>query len=380
MPKFSNHQRGIVIASMGAASLATLGTSAYLNQSRKKLNAEFSVLANSLPEIKTPKRPKPGSRPPKWAITGPDNGLMTHSDLPECTKFEPDSYGAYTAPDKVRGYRPDKWNDMTEGLLLDSDYRIMYPTANPVEDSQYDLWIHFHRPDLFQKEWITEMRKTILVTLHLHGFSQVYIDALEQSYDWKQIRDRISQAVANHYNMGVIPRRIGLSGFSAGCAALQRIDSFEPGGVDAMICLDGFHGTYRGPDNEPITDYSRFRQAVDLPVNLPDYTLAAADGEKFLGISHSSIPCSGTCQSGHVSYASTTATARNMIWFVGGTADDLAYTEEDNPEDPYTVYNTYDQGNFHVIERRGADGPAHCRVFKDVPSFLKKAKKETGFQ
>ena len=149
--------------------------------------------------------------------------------------------------------------------------------------------------------------------------------------------------------------------------------------IDGIICLDGLHGTYVGPDNEPIHDFPRFRFAKRLPLNLPDYSLLAALGSRFLGISHSSIPCSGTCRAGDTSYASTTATARNMIWAVGGMEEDVAY-EPTKTEDPYAVYNTYDQGHFHVVERKGGDGPAHCRVFDDVVPLLKKAKTEAGFE
>ena len=305
--------------------------------------------------------PERGSVPPKWAIAGPSPELMTHSDRPECDRHAEDN-GNYEASERLNG-----------------DYRILYPQTYAVENGKYDLWLHFHGSEMFEAEWLKEMRDTILVTLNQRGLSGVYLKRFESPYQWRQLETTISAAVSRYYDTNARPRRIGLSGWSAGCGALKKISDFDMEHIDAMLLLDGVHGTYQGPDNEPIYDYTRFPYATSLPVNFPVYSQLASLGGRFMGISHSSIPCSGTCRGGDKSYASTTATARNMIWAVGGTEEDVAY-KETKTEDPYAVYNTYDQGHFHVVERKGGDGPAHCRVFDDVAPLLKKAKTEAGFK
>lgn len=341
--------------------------------------APFNDFTEKAPALKI-QRPERGSLPPKWAIAGPSADLMTHSGLSVCDQNQPEHYGFYEAPEAVRGTLQNNQGEMIEGLLLDSRYRIMYPLKSPLKDAKYDLWVHFHGRRFFEREWIKVMRKTILVTLHIPGLSGGYIKEFSMPHHWNSVQRKISEAVSARYRTKADVYRTGLSGWSAGCAALERISVPEMPFIDGMICLDGLHGTYRGPDNEAIRDFSRFRQAVHLPLNLPDYSLMAALGGKFLGISHSSVPCSGTCQAGDTSYASTTATARNMIWSVGGTQADLDYSKTDTGDDPYAVYNRYDQGHFHVIARKGADGAAHCRVFDDVAPFLEKAKKEVGFE
>jgi len=378
MPKSQEKRRNFAFPAMVAASAMALGTTGDVGEKvREKARVQFNDLIEA-PEPKRVMRPERGSKPPKWAIAGPARDLMTHSDLPECDR-KTDDYGAYDSPQKLRGHWENHNGETMEGLLMGKDYRVLYPKQNPVTDSEYDLWVHFHGSKLFQTEWVKEMRKTVLVTLHQRGLSGVYLERFKMPYQWRQVREKVSQAVSEHYETEANPRRVGLSGWSAGCAAVQRITDFDMSNIDGMILLDGVHGTYRGPNNEIMRDYSRFRHAASLPVNLPDYSLLAALGARFMGISHSSIPCSGTCQAGDKSYASTTATARNMIWSVGGTEEDLAYKKTET-DDPYAVYNTFDLEGLHVIQRKGADGNAHCRVFDDVPPLLKKAKTEAGFE
>ena len=359
MEQTSKNHRNVALSAMLVASIAALNAGSDTNTKvPEKARAALCKV------FKSPKlRPESGSVPPKWAIAGPSAELMTHSsDRSECNRHA-EGNGNYEIPERLNG-----------------NYRILYPQTYAVdENGRYDLWLHFHGSEMFEAEWLKEMRNTILVTLHQRGLSGVYLKRFESPHQWQQLQNVISAAVSRHYDTDSRPRRIGLSGWSAGCGALKKISDFDMEHVDAMLLLDGVHGTYRGANNEPIYDYTRFRHATSLPVNFPVYSQLASLGGRFMGISHSSVPCSGTCQRGDKSYASTTATARNMIWAVGGTEADMAPKAFD-PEHTDAPYYTYDQGNFHVAGHRGASGNDHCTVFNDVVPFLKKAKTEAGFE
>jgi hypothetical protein len=265
-----------------------------------------------------------------------------------------------------------------EGKL---DYKILFPKENPIKDGNYDVWFQFHENERFMREWVKVMRSTVLVTLHIPGKSGVYEKEFQSPSQWKMTRDMISDFVARQYGQKTAsPKRIGLSGFSAGCGPLERIGSYGISGIDSMICLDGFHGTYKDAQHQSITDKSKFKWATNLPTPIPDFLRIAADGNKFLGITHSSVP--NSCQPAkddkpETCYSSTTAIASKMIWWVGG--EEPAHIP-DSSDAPYSAYRTYDQGSLHVIGGKGGDGPAHSCQFQFLSELLEEVKKERGFR
>ena len=281
-------------------------------------------------------RPAAKTLPPAWAIAGPTPELMTNGDYSSCNLGTLDGYGNYEKP---KSYET--------GPL--TDYRILFPRDNPIQDGKYDVWFQFHSNEPFWKEWTKVMERTVLVTLKLTGRSGVYSGQFTTPSDWYMLRNTISEAVAQHYGQkSAKAGRIGLSGFSAGCGALQKISDFSQN-IDSMICLDGIHATYQDTQHHSVTDRRQFKSASDLPTAFPDFSRMAADGRKFLGITHSSVPHSilpGKDDKPDIFFSSTTATASKMIWWVGGSEPARI---PDQPKGPYDAYRRYDQGDFHVI-------------------------------
>jgi hypothetical protein len=106
-------------------------------------------------------------------------------------------------------------------------------------------------------------------------------------------------------------RRLALSAFSAGCAAVKRVLD-QPGvadRVDAVILLDGLH-----------VDYSPRDHSLEMEMVAPIERFArqAAEGKKLLSITHSEVVPMG--------YASTRETTEGLVsrlgmtWAAGGDA------------------------------------------------------------
>jgi hypothetical protein len=145
-------------------------------------------------------------------------------------------------------------------------------------------------------------------------------------------------------------RKIGLSAWSAGYGAIQTIlsQSYGRGRVDAVILLDGLHGGYAGKslDERQLGPFIHFARA-------------AATGEKFMFVSHSSIIPPG--------YASTTETAQLLIAKVGGKPRPAT----PRASDPMglELIGRYDRGNFHVRGYSGNGKLDHCAqigLYRDV--------------
>jgi len=168
-------------------------------------------------------------------------------------------------------------------------------------DGSIDLWIHFHGHEPIRKEWVRVMDGATLVGIDLGIGSGAYEEAFASPETFRQLLTSVSTAVAAQKGRKSVKlRRIGLSAWSAGYGAIQKILSQpEAGRVDMVVLLDGLHTGYRdgAVDGRPIA-------------SVLDYAKRAARGERTMFVSHSSIIPPG--------YASTTETAHLLIHHVGG--------------------------------------------------------------
>jgi hypothetical protein len=216
---------------------------------------------------------------------------------------------------------------------------------------EFDAVIHFHGHEPVRKEWVRVMDGTMLVGIDLGNGSGPYETAFADKGTFNTLIASIERTVAAHAKRkDARMRRLGLSAWSAGYGAIQRILE-SPAlrqRVDSVLLLDGLHCGYQpGSLNEmqlgPFIEFARL----------------AAAGKKLMFVSHSSIMPPG--------YASTTETANFLIDRVGGRA----VRARPRKGDPMglELISLFSRGNFHVRGFSGngkLDHCAHIGLLRDV--------------
>jgi murein DD-endopeptidase MepM/ murein hydrolase activator NlpD len=219
------------------------------------------------------------------------------------------------------------------------------------KNGAFDVMFHFHGHEPVRKEWVRVMDGAVLVGIDLGIGSGPYEASFSAPSLFEKLVESVERAVADKTgNSRAHARKIGLSAWSAGYGAVQRIISQAYGKrvVDSVVLLDGLHSGYTGESlNElqlaPFIDYAR----------------DAAASRRLMFVSHSSIIPPG--------YASTTETANFLIWKVGGKPR----TSQPRGSDPMglDLISRYSRGSFHVRGYMGNDKMDHCAhigLYKDV--------------
>lgn len=279
-------------------------------------------------------------RAPAWVLRTPE-------DSTQVTKTNASRGGVYpcSAPDKGFG-KYQKWVQVAPMAHLLAPTRVKLN-----QQGGFDVMFHFHGREPLRKEWVEAMDGQVLVAVDAGIDSGSYSEAFADARTFRQVVLAVEQETARRAG---VPRaeaeRIGLSAWSAGYGAIEQILS-QPFGkkvTDSVILLDGLHAGY--------TEHSL--EAGRL-APFTEFAEAAAGGEKFMFISHSSIRTTG--------YASTTETAQYLVWKVGGKP--LAI--DGAPGDPWGLerISTFTQGQLHVRGFRGngtADHCAHIGLMSDI--------------
>ncbi len=217
------------------------------------------------------------------------------------------------------------------------------------KDGDFDVMIHFHGHEPARKEWVQAMDHSVLVGIDLGLGSGAYETAFQAPDVFPRLVDSIERAVAKKAGRkDAHARHIGLSAWSAGYGALQWIlgQEFAKKRVDTVILLDGLHCGYLGPslNGQQIAPFTEFAKL-------------AAEGERFMFVSHSSIIPPG--------YASTTETASYLIHEIGGKPR----TVHGSGPAGMDLISRYSKGNFHVRGYSGNDKMDHCAqivLYRDV--------------
>lgn len=212
--------------------------------------------------------------------------------------------------------------------------------------TSYDLLVHFHgAPTAMEPAFEKSGINGVLAILNLGTGSGKYEDAFQVRGSFDDLVRRVSEVVREMCpGAAAAPRRIALSGWSAGYGAIWRIldRQADADRVDAVLLADGLHAGFE-PDKK--------RQRVVNWAQMAAFTLyadRAVAGEKLMAITHSSI---------ETPYASTTETASFLL------------QQENVPKEPantpgprpgMTLLYRADRGNFHVQGYSGGDKPAHC--------------------
>lgn len=211
----------------------------------------------------------------------------------------------------------------------------------------YDVMIHFHGHEPVRKEWVRVMDSAILVGIDLGSGSGPYEETFETPDTFRTLVQSIERAVEKRHAR---VQRIGLSAWSAGYGAIQKILAVPEHRkrVDSVVLLDALHCGYSGASlNEPqLRPFMAFSQE-------------AARRQKLMVVTHSSIIPPG--------YASTTETANYLVYTLGGKPR----RARPRPSDPLglELISRYSQGAFHVRGFSGNDKLDHCAhlgLYSDV--------------
>jgi hypothetical protein len=232
---------------------------------------------------------------------------------------------------------------------IDMGQLIMPSSKRFTRGGQFDLVFHFHGHEAARKEWVTVMDGAVLVGIDLGLGSGPYETAFDAPEAFERLVQSVERAVAKKTGRdGASARRIGLSAWSAGYGAIQKIlgQKYGKQRVDSVVLLDGLHCGYQGQGLNGLQIQA-----------FSDFAKRAASGQKFLFVSHSSIIPPG--------YASTTETASFLIHQVGGSPKRSRGAGPLGLE----LISRYTQGNFHVRGFSGNDKLDHCAqlgLYRDV--------------
>jgi hypothetical protein len=216
---------------------------------------------------------------------------------------------------------------------------------------EFDAMIHFHGHEPVRKEWVQAMDGAVLVGIDLGNGSGPYESTFEDKSAFTRLLTSIEETVALHAKRKRAKlRRLGLSAWSAGYGAIQRILEHAAlrDRVDIVILLDGLHCGYA---QDSLND-------MQLGPFI-EFARMAAAGKKLMFVSHSSIIPPG--------YASTTETANFLVDRVGGRAA----RARPRAGDPMglELISQFSRGGFHVRGFSGngkLDHCAHLGLLRDV--------------
>lgn len=183
---------------------------------------------------------------------------------------------------------------------------LAIPSTFTSTDGAYDLVIHFHgEAHLVEESFTHAGLNAVVAAVNLGVGSGGYEEQFGVPWGLPQILEQTQAALEKRGLRGAKLRRLALSAFSAGYAAVRRILD-QPAladHVDAVLLLDGIHVNYMPRDHsmnlERIASFERFARQAAL-------------GKKLFFISHSEITPKGD-------YASTHETTDKLLELVGAT-------------------------------------------------------------
>lgn len=172
-------------------------------------------------------------------------------------------------------------------------FDVYVPDDLPSGD--YDVVIHFHGSSpIVSRCFRAGGIDAVVVAITLGIGSRAYDDALADSTLLPRLLEALSFEVSRETATPVRERRIALSGWSAGYAAIRSLlmqdDIFDR--IDTVILLDGPHAGYADRRSGPV------REAAVEPFTR--FARRAVAGERLMFITHTQIATYG--------YASTTET------------------------------------------------------------------------
>ncbi|MEO8904318.1 MAG: hypothetical protein ABI488_18290 [Polyangiaceae bacterium] len=235
--------------------------------------------------------------------------------------------------------------------LLDTPKRSVAPGSRVVSlaagcrsvSKPYDLLVHFHgAPAVMEAAFEHSGINGALVIYNLGIGSGAYEDPYSIPGSYDRMLDSVTTAVRELCPTAAAPKRVALSGWSAGYGAILHIidRAKDAARVDAVLLADGMHVGF-----EPVG----FRKVSALA--MAPFTLFADEaiaGHKLFAITHSSI---------QTPYASTTETGEFLLDTEGLPVD---RAEVPGPRPGMMQISRADREGFHMRGYSGDDKSAHC--------------------
>jgi hypothetical protein len=223
--------------------------------------------------------------------------------------------------------------------------KLMIPQkGGHTADMGFDVLVHFNGAEAARR-LLTQVAKGVVVLLvdRLNGGQ--YANAMSSKDSLPVMRKGIEAALKSFTkNQKAHIRRFGISAWSAGTQAIDKLLGQEPEGLDAIVIMDGLHGAWK-------LFAPREQKTGSLDPRFVEHEIAymkrAQKGELTFVLTHSRIN-PGT-------YPSTYATADSILEQLS-----LVRTPVDPGSDPYGQTSTVDEKGLHVWGYKGNDVKAHC--------------------
>ena len=234
---------------------------------------------------------------------------------------------------------------------LDTPKRAVAPGSRVVSlaagcrsvSKPYDLLVHFHgAPAVVEAAFEHSGIDGALVIYNLGIGSGAYEDPYSIPGSYDHMLESITLAVRELCPSAAAPKRVALSGWSAGYGAILHIidRAKDAARVDSVLLADGMHVGF-----EPVG----FRKVS--AISMAPFTLFADEaiaGRKLFAVTHSTI---------QTPYASTTETAEFLLDTEGLPVD---RSEVAGPRPGMTRTSRADREGFHMLGFAGEDKSAHC--------------------
>jgi hypothetical protein len=214
------------------------------------------------------------------------------------------------------------------------------------EDCQgpYDVLMHFHGAQPYVKDEVESANlDVVLAVFNAGNGAEKYAQAFQAQGTLSSLLHQVELAVAPLCSgADAKPRRIALSGFSAGFAAVEKLLSREDdrARVDAALLVDGLHAGFIDP--------RRRQLAPNALQAFRDFGELAKQGKKLLAVTHSSIMTDG--------YASTTECSRFLLNALNVRCEDDLVSGKN--------------GDFSIEGFTGNDKAAHIAQFRQMDTTL----------
>jgi hypothetical protein len=203
--------------------------------------------------------------------------------------------------------------------------------------SEVDLVIHLHGDEPVRRELIESAQPLALLAITL-GPSQSYAPLFTGSQRFRAVVAEVEQTLSKRFGREVRTRKVALSAWSAGFVGVAAAVSNAAGlAADAVILIDGLHA--------PRNDRAMFEAQLEPFVK---YARLAAEGQRFMFVSHSSIDPPG--------FASTTECAHYLIQKFGGKPEPVRRQDSFGLE----LVELFSRSELHIRGYAGNDKADHC--------------------
>jgi hypothetical protein len=217
----------------------------------------------------------------------------------------------------------------------------------------YDLLLHFHGAHPYVKEAVEKAGLSAVVVIYNSGNgAEKYAQAFQAGGMLPSLLRQIDMAATPLCPGAEAPRRIALSAWSAGYAAVEKLLArpAERERIDAVLLADGLHAGF--------TNVFKRQFAPNALQAFKEFGELAKANKKLFAITHSTITTDG--------YASTTECSGLLLRELG--------------VEPVGPFVSGKAGDFSVEGSAGEDAAAHVAQFRqmDATLFSKLASRWSG--